>query len=168
MDMMYPTAPSDEAFHFRVVCPVEKTLLHMLRRFVATVADEMGFAEEDVMKIEISVDEACSNIARHAYPGEVHGRPQLELDLRPDAEGLTVRVHDSGQGGDASQFRGAADFEDYRRGDRARYDGLGLLIIREFMDEVGIDTRPGGGTTVTMRKFLRGAGEADAVPAAKG
>lgn len=147
-----PAGAAGEPFQFAVVCPVEKPVLAILRRFVAAVAAESGFSEDDVMKIELSVDEACSNIVRHAYPAEAGGDKRLELKLRLDPDGLTVFVRDDGRGGPPAQFRGAADIEAYRRDGRPRYDGLGLLIMRQFMDEVGIDTAPGRGAAITMRK----------------
>lgn len=152
MNLPSPQSPGEERFHFAVVCLVEKHLLRTLRRFVTGVAEEMGFDEEDVMRIEISVDEACSNIVRHAYDPESHPAAPLELELRMDPGALAIRIRDHGRGG---YLRGASSLEDYQRPGRPSYQGLGLLIIHQFMDEVTLDARPGLGTTVTMRKFLR-------------
>lgn len=153
--MMLPTphTPGEDRYHFAVVCLVATPLLRTLRRFVTGVAEEMGFGADDLMRIEISVDEACTNVVRHAYDLASHPAPRIELELRMDPEALAIRIRDHGCG--ALQFRGAASVEDYQRPDRPAYEGLGLLIMHQFMDEVTFDSRPGLGTTVTMRKFLR-------------
>ena len=149
-----PQDPCEEdQFQFAVCCPVEKHLLGILRRFASSVAEEMGFDEDDVLKIELSVDEACSNIARHAYCGEDPARCRIELKIKMDPGALTVHVQDYGKGAEDG-MRGTASLEDYRRLDREGYDGLGLLIIHKFMDQVRVESRPGAGTTIVMRKFL--------------
>ncbi len=38
-----------------------------VRDFVSAAAREFGFADEDVSKIALAVDEACTNIIKHAY-----------------------------------------------------------------------------------------------------
>jgi serine/threonine-protein kinase RsbW len=38
-----------------------------VRDFVSTAAREFGFTDEEVSKIALAIDEACTNIIKHAY-----------------------------------------------------------------------------------------------------
>lgn len=142
-------------YDFIVYCPVEKFLLSILRRFVSQVVEEMGFEENDRLKIEMAVDEACSNIVLHAYGEQVTNRQQgieLKLSMEPDA--LTIRIQDRGKGGQPEEFQGAASIEEYQQSERDEYRGLGILIMKDFMDEIHFSTKPEAGALVIMRKFL--------------
>ena len=150
-----PSHPS----HFEVCCPLEKSLLNILRRFIVDVAEEMGFCAEDLYKIEMAVDEACSNVFLHAYDG-VDSPPHrgIELNLHLADEALTISVRDRGQGHACQgQFVPPADLDEYnlRNQDGQTYHGLGIYIMQQFMDEVQFMPAPDSGTLVTLRKYLR-------------
>jgi anti-sigma regulatory factor (Ser/Thr protein kinase) len=86
--MTTPNEHPERHFHFEVFCPVEKQLLNILRRFITDVAEEMGFTEDDISKIEMAVDEACSNVFQHAYGETAHPERHginLKLQLEPKA-----------------------------------------------------------------------------------
>lgn len=161
-----PSQPAEGAerhLDFTVFCPVEKSLLAIIRRFILSVAEEMGFADEDIFKIEMAVDEACANVAQHAYGGggtstAGDGAPHptgLELRLNLDPEGLTIHIQDHGHGSLTGRLHGAPSIEAYQQPGQDHYRGLGLLIMQQFMDEVDIQVRPETGVTVKMRKCLR-------------
>lgn len=149
-----------------VLCPVETRALSIIRTMVAALATDLGFAIEEVDKIELAVDEACTNVVRHAYkhlgvstdlPPEKRQAPppgtdcslRLEVRLREDSIQITVR--DSGIGLNNTP-PGVNSIEEYveRRG----AGGLGNYIIRNFMDEVHYDFPPERGTVLTMTKYL--------------
>lgn len=156
MTLQPPTPNTDRLSDFIVYCPIEKSLLVVLRRFVNCVAEDMGFSEDDQMKIEMAVDEACSNIVLHAY-GEPAQQIQNGIELRMSMEpgSLTIQIQDRGKGSPAEkEFRGVESIEDYQKLDRKEFRGLGILIMKGFMDEVQFKAEPNAGTQVTMRKFL--------------
>lgn len=151
-----PPSPEEPGpFDFAVYCPVDNALLPILRRLVTDVAEEMGFGGEDVLKIEMAVDEACSNIVLHAYDKGERGQEGIELKLSLASDVLTVQIQDQGRGGLPDAFKGADSIADYQKLGRDEYHGLGLLIMEKFMDEVHLQARPEAGTRVTMRKILR-------------
>ena len=47
--------------------PSQTEKLNMAREFVADAAKVFGFEEDDVNNIALAVDEACTNIIKHAY-----------------------------------------------------------------------------------------------------
>lgn len=128
-------------------------MLPILRRFAGAAAEELGFAPDDVIKIEMAVDEACSNIILHAYAHGVTGPQVIDLRLDTRGEALAISIRDRGRGRPAPADGGT--LADYHTLDRANYHGLGTLIIRQFMDEVRYEAEPGQGTSVTMIKHLR-------------
>jgi len=156
-----------ESVDFEVSCPVARPLLAILRRFITTVAEEVGFDEDDVSKIEMAVDEACSNVILHAYEegdqsseSAVAEDAKLFLKLDLSADALTIHIQDRGRGHPANQLAGATSIEDYQRDGREDYHGLGLLIMKKFMDDVQIRACPESGTTVILRKYLKNAANA--------
>ncbi|MEI7907638.1 MAG: ATP-binding protein, partial [Bacteroidota bacterium] len=47
--------------------PSQTERLNDVREFVSGLARVHGFAEDDINKIAIAVDEACTNIIKHGY-----------------------------------------------------------------------------------------------------
>jgi serine/threonine-protein kinase RsbW len=96
----------------------------------------MGFTEEAVDQIVIAVDEACSNIIRHAYGGDPAQQIQIVVDTYPDR--LEITLSDQGRRFDPSTYREPDPQKLARSGQRG---GLGLLLMRRLMDEIQYDYR---------------------------
>jgi len=135
-------------------------MLHLIRNVVASVSRTMGFSPEDTSLIEISVDEACTNVIRHAYGDLTRNaaatageEPILRVTLQPAPEGLAISIHYSGSPPPNNHGRGVSSIEEYlSRSDR---HGLGSYIINHFMDEVAYKTPQGRGTILSMVKYLQ-------------
>ncbi|MCE5228365.1 ATP-binding protein [bacterium] len=146
-----PNKPS-RSFPVRITCRADLAVLCELRRHVIEAAEQCGFQGEEAVKIEMAVDEACSNVAEHAYtPDEGDPTITLEIDLTPRA--LTIHVTDRGRGGRPEDFSAFQSIGEYCRMDRQGFSGLGLLIMKKFMDEIEVVSQPNGGTRVMMRKY---------------
>lgn len=154
-----PTNQTDP-MSLEITCAAQKPLLAILRRFVCNVAEEFGFADEDLVKIEMAVDEACTNALVHAIPPELpreqHG---LELKVLIESDTLTFQIRDHGAQPVPGCYAGAGTIDEYAHPERKDgYRGLGILIMKEFMDEVQFTAFPDTGTMVTLRKHLKGCG----------
>lgn len=91
--------------------------------------------------------EAFNNAAEHAYQDRPVGEVDIEMDIGPDE--ITIRVSDRG----ATYDPDAVPTPDL---DALPESGLGLFIIRSFMDEVHYRPGQNGAPNVlTMRKRLR-------------
>lgn len=108
------------------------------------VALRMGFTRTDATFVATAISEIARNITVHAGSGEIVVR-ELEEEGRT---GLAVIATDAGPG--------IADVEAVMRQDYRSNAGLGMGIwgAMRLMDEVKIESTPGTGTTVTMRKWL--------------
>jgi len=142
-----------------LVCPPRTDMLHLIRNVVATVSRTIGFSPEDTSLIEISVDEACTNVIRHAYGNLAKNAPTtkleeaiLKVEIRPTAKGLVISVIDHGTAPRDGWFRSVTSIEQYIA--HPELKGLGCFIIHHFMDEVAYNTPPGLGTVLSMVKYL--------------
>jgi serine/threonine-protein kinase RsbW len=147
-------------------CPIDTQVLGIVRQFVTTLATEVGFTPEATDQIELAVDEACANVIRHAYR-HVGVSPDLPEEERATSGELTksctlwVRVLMTDQFlrltiidhgiGIRSQAKGVNSLAEFQA--RGGYGGLGMYIIRNFMDEVEY-TYPDCGTILRMTKYL--------------
>jgi serine/threonine-protein kinase RsbW len=156
-----PCQPVEQdVLDFEIRCPVKTRVLSILRNVATCVAREAGFCEEDIDQIEMAVDEACANVIRHAYSAGSDGQlPKIEpadfvlhLQVCVSENRISFRVRDRGVGLDKKPG-GARSIEEYvKRGGKG---GLGIYIIRNFMDEVDYECPPGEGTILTMTKYLK-------------
>lgn len=137
--------------------------LCIVRAALERECELIGFDEETIGQIVLSIDEALTNVIRHAYDGE-EGHP-IEVELIPltgfDRRGLRVRIRDYGHAVEPSSIAGsvqrAARVTDAPEGE-LRPGGLGVHIMRQCMDEVTYAPARDGGTLLTMTKRLPDAG----------
>jgi|ERR671923_562061 serine/threonine-protein kinase RsbT len=114
-----------------------------VRAQARALADELGFRRIDATEIATAISEVTRNIIVHVGNGEVVLK-SAEDDHR---RGMVVIARDCGGGiGDVE----AAMREGYGTGPGL---GLGLPGARRLMDEFDIESAPGEGTTVTMKKW---------------
>ena len=105
------------------------------------IAEHLGFSRTDATLIATAVSEIARNILVHAGHGEISMKP-VRQEMR---HGVVVVARDSGPG-----------IRDVRRAVETGFrstGGLGLPGARRLMDEFGVDSEPGEGTTVTMKKW---------------
>lgn len=115
-------------------------MLCVVRGAVQQLAEVAGLPEAECRSVTLAVDEALTNIIRHAYRGQ-RGRP-IQLSCRylgPAAPGrpqarLEFVLVDRGRGVDPAELRG-------RPLDEVRPGGLGTHFIREIMDEIEYERR---------------------------
>jgi len=156
-----PREPEEQdLLDFEIRCPVKTRVLSILRNVATCVAREAGFADEEIDQIEMAVDEACANVIRHAYSADQEGNtPNIEpvdfilhLQVCISENRVSFRVRDRGVGLN-KRPTGAGSIDEYvKRGGKG---GLGIYIIRNFMDEVDYECPPGEGTILTMTKYLK-------------
>ena len=120
--------------------------LKSVRAEVEAFVQALGMSEKCVCKVVLAMDEALTNIIRHAYQG-ANDRP-IEIDLAVRDARLCVTLRDYGKYVPRETIR-SRDLADVRPG------GLGVHIMHECMDSVEYQPAPGGGTKLTMIKCLR-------------
>ena len=137
--------------------PGHGSYLAQIRAIVADLARKIGFDEHELVKIEIAVDEACSNIVKHAYATDKewcwrHRDPRIRLDVRTEEGRLVIEINDHGQRFDFASYQPA---EIDRRLREMNPSGYGIAIMRRFMDEVQYSSNDQAGNTLRMVKYLK-------------
>jgi len=123
--------------------------LAKVRAAVETKGKRAGFDQKDCAAMALAVDEALTNVIRHAYGGAADKKIEIsieELNEANNCQGLMICIRDFGKAVDASQIKGR-ELTDVRPG------GLGVHIMREVMDEVVYERPPSGGTRLRMTKY---------------
>ncbi len=98
----------------------------------------------------MSVDEALSNVIRHAYDNARDQPIDIELDWTEPPDGVRIGIRDRGRCVGPERIRPPAR-------DELQPGGLGLHIMTECMDRIEYSPAEGGGTVLTMVKRLEQA-----------
>lgn len=129
---------TNDALHLAL--DAEPDSIGFARTAVADFGQSLGMVEPQLGDLKTVVSEACTNVVRHAYPGD---RGQFELDARPEAAGLMIVVRDFGVG-----LRPLIQPE-------GRTMRLGLGLIATLSARYEIFGHPEGGTEVRITMPLR-------------
>lgn len=110
-------------------------------------AEKLGFDEEDLHRIGMSVRECLVNAVVHG--NRYNARKKVALTISQSPERLTIIIGDEGEGFNMS------DLPDPLADDNLlRHSGRGLLLIQAFMDEFQIRPKQPQGTEVKMVKYV--------------
>jgi len=120
-------------------------LLAVVRAAVAKVCELAGYSDEVSQKIVLAVDEACTNVIKHAYKGR-KGQP-IDLEFRLGNRNLGITIQDHGEPAEKSKLK-SRDLKEIRPG------GLGVYLIKSTMDRVKYVTKPDSGNQLIMTKSL--------------
>jgi serine/threonine-protein kinase RsbW len=114
--------------------------------FVAQACILSGIEQEALLDLQLAVEEACSNVIKHAYQ-EQGGKLRLCLETHgPDA---VITVQDRGQPFDPEQV---PDPDLTIPLDERPSGGLGLYLMQQLMDEVAFTFSEEHGNTLVMVK----------------
>src|SRR2546426_10054565 len=141
----------------QVHTPSDGSYLSYIRGLVVDLARQIGFPDEEVAKIEMAVDEACSNVVEHAYSTKKewrwkHRHPEIRLDVRVEDNCLIIEITDHGQQFDFTAYR-PDNIEERLR--EMKTGGYGISIMRQFMDEVQYNSSDATGNTLRLVKYLK-------------
>jgi serine/threonine-protein kinase RsbW len=141
---------------FCLVFQRETLSVPVMRRVLGDTLRRLGMDEESVYDILLAATEACTNVLTHGGR-KVRG---YAVVTSLGAVGCQVEVADDGVGLAASNLAGRGTPEpqpDPQRTPVAQLpeSGRGLAVMRACVDNVTLDSRPGRGTVVTMRKRIR-------------
>ena len=115
---------------------------------VAAFASQLNPTLEEVADIRTAVSEAVTNAIIHGYPEGIH---TIVLRVRMENQQLEVWVIDEGVG--IADISRAMEPLYTSRPDLER-SGMGFMFMEAFMDEVEVESSPGMGTTVYMKKQI--------------
>lgn len=110
--------------------------LSEVRDFVAKHAKNFGFGKQDVADIRLAVDEAYTNIIKHAYKNDK--RKSVDIELGYNSNELWISLLDTGNAFDPSNYSKPDVRQKIKEKKRG---GVGVYLIRELMDDVKYHTK---------------------------
>ena len=120
------------------------------RAVVSAFAAQLDPTVEELTDIKTAVSEAVTNAIVHGYPSRC-GKVTVWAGVYADGL-LRILVKDKGVG-----------IEDIAKAREPLFStlgeeraGLGFAVMESFMDRIGVRSRPGAGTTVTLEKHIKG------------
>lgn len=105
---------------------------------------------EEVDDVKTAVSEAVTNAIIHGYQGG-EGIVSMDITAEPEKGILTVCVGDKGTG--IRDIKKAME-PMYTTDTTGERSGMGFSFMEAFMDQVEVESAPGKGTAVTMKKFI--------------
>lgn len=136
---------------FALHVPSSTANLSMIRDFVRSIGVQSGMGDMDVARLEMAVDEACSNVMEHAYGSD--DTKEVSIRSTVDESSIQIVVVDTGKGFDPAAVE-QRKLEDLISAKRT--GGLGMRLIKSFMDEVHYEMIPGVKNELRMVKHLHG------------
>jgi anti-sigma regulatory factor (Ser/Thr protein kinase) len=126
--------------------PADPRYLCVVRGAIGPLAAVIGWDESECRAIALAVDEALTNVIRHAY----HNRTDslMELECRESADGLEITLLDNGDAPDRSRIC-AREIGCDQPG------GLGTHIIKNVMDKVSYEKSPRGNRFVASKRLRK-------------
>jgi serine/threonine-protein kinase RsbW len=115
-----------------------------MRKFVRQFLEAFPFSERERMLMVLGIDEACTNVIRHAY--HLQDDQLISLSLEASPRCIRMRLRDYGKQTETHTMKG-------REHHLIRPGGLGLHLIRTAFDKVDYILKARG-TELVMTKKL--------------
>jgi serine/threonine-protein kinase RsbW len=126
--------------------PSDPHYLCIVREVTAKVGQIHGIGEDLVEQIKLAVDEACANVIKYAYGGNVHKRIVVRYTVHRGR--FEVVIEDSGVKADPEAIAGRA-LEEVRPG------GLGVHLIKRCFDIFEFEGKKKKGNRLRLVRYLR-------------
>lgn len=117
---------------------------------VAAFCTQLNPTLEEVADLKTALSEAITNAIIHGYEGEVH---KIRVECKIEKDTISVTVIDRGKGIENIEEAMQPMFTTKPEMDRS---GMGFVFMEAFMDQVQVESRPGEGTAVHMKKVIGG------------
>lgn len=137
------------ALHLRL--PGTPDSLPLIRQHVVEAAERCNFSPEDIAKIEMAVGEACTNVIEHAYRTQPL-RLEIEVQIQELPNRLEITIIDYSTINFPVDNEQDLNLDDFMDSDRRR--GLGLYIIRNFVDHLEHRFICGQGNELRLVKYF--------------
>jgi serine/threonine-protein kinase RsbW len=137
----------------KVELPSQTDYISLVRQFVGGIAKKAGFNDIEIEKIELALDEACSNVLQHAYKFESDNRYAIEITVNNTK--LDIIITDQG---DSFTFTEAVVPDIEKHVSELKVGGLGIFIMQQMMDDVKYETRANN-NILHMVKYIRNKAE---------
>jgi len=138
-------------YQLRLAMPSRFEELELVDSLMEALLGHVGCDQDERSNLALSVREALANAVLHGNRLAADKSVSLEvtLEMTLDAGELRIQVSDEGAGFDPDAVPDPLAPENL-----LKPTGRGILLMRNFMDEVSFEFPNSGGTLVFMRKSL--------------
>lgn len=137
----------DRGAGLRVVANLEN--LGAIRDFVRARGVALGVGPDVVSDLVLAVDEAVTNIIVHGYGGQPDTPGNVELELTREEADVVVSIRDKAPAFDPTRVPAPNLVQPL---EKRSPGGLGIYLIRQYMDEVSYRTTPDGSNELILKK----------------
>lgn len=123
--------------------------LSIIRDFTTEAAKKIGFSNEQISKIILAVDEAVTNIIKHAYHYKIDGEILVSIEFIDNK--FSVTLIDKGIHFNSSNIP-EPDLKKYYS--ERKVGGLGMYLMKKLMDEVIYSNLTDESNKVTLIKYF--------------
>jgi serine/threonine-protein kinase RsbW len=120
--------------------------LSVIRTVTAKMGELYGLSESAIEDIKLAIDEACSNVIKHAYGGDTH--QSILVRYKMTKKGFEVLIEDNGVKVQPESIEGR-NLDDIRPG------GLGVHLIKRAFDIFQFDRRKRKGNRLKLVRFRK-------------
>lgn len=120
------------------------------RVVIAAFAVQLSPTLSEIADIKTAVSEAVTNAIVHGYEG-TRGMVTLRASISEQSL-LTIEVQDMGKGIPNIPQAMEPFFTTHPEQERS---GMGFAVMQTFMDDLSVESAPGEGTLVRMKKRIR-------------
>ena len=120
----------------------------LLARFIDTISEENAMDMEMSKNINLAVEEAVVNVMNYAYPEGTVGEVRIDASVTDGL--LTITIADSGTPFDPT---GKEDPDINLPAEERAIGGLGILLVRQFMDIVTYQHTDGKNVLTLVKKI---------------
>jgi serine/threonine-protein kinase RsbW len=124
--------------------------LSLIRDFISNSAAEAGIKTDVIENMILAVDEACTNIIKHAYKSYPDG--ELIIKTKSTANRFIISITDYGKSFEPNAIP-EPDLQKYYR--QKRVGGLGMYLMKTLMDDVKYVSIPGKRNEVLLSKNIK-------------
>jgi serine/threonine-protein kinase RsbW len=120
--------------------------LSVVRALTTKMGELYGMSDTAIEDVKLAVDEACSNVIKHAYGGNTSGN--ILIKFRMTQKGFEVLIEDNGLKVPTESIEGR-NLDDIRPG------GLGVHLIKRAFDIFAFDQRKKKGNRLRLVRVKR-------------
>jgi anti-sigma regulatory factor (Ser/Thr protein kinase) len=129
-----------------VTIPSHPKYLSAVRSVTSKIGQMYDIDEPVVEDIKLAVDEACTNVIKHAYRGDISKKIVLKYIIKQNS--FQVIVEDRGIKAQVDLIKGRS-LDDIRPG------GLGIHFIRRVFDVFEFDEKKKKGNRLRLIKYMK-------------
>lgn len=128
-----------------ITIPSHPKYLSLVRAATAKIGELYGMDNALIEDVKLAIDEACSNVIKHAYNGDTGKR--IRIKFRNTRKDFEVVIEDNGARAQPDSIKGR-NLEDIRPG------GLGVHFIKRTFDIFEFDSRKQKGNRLRLIKHM--------------